>query len=171
MGDPVSKTDFRNAMARVCAPVNIITTNGPGGRGGFTATAMCSVTDEPPTILVCMNGKSAQTDLFLTNKRFCVNVLPVEHETLAGHFAGGEKDMEARYAAAEWTTLPSGTPALKDAIVYFDCEMESVLRVGTHNIMIGKVIGLGQRPGGSALLYFDRGYVHVPSREIGSFGG
>lgn len=171
MGEPVSKTNFRDAMARVCAPVNIITTNGPGGRGGFTATAMCSVTDEPPTILVCMNGRSAQTDLFLTNKRFCVNVLPVEHETLAGHFAGGEADMEARYAAASWTTLPSGSPALADALVYFDCEMESVLRVGTHNVMIGRVIDLGQRPGGSALLYLDRGYVQAQSREIGSFGG
>ena len=61
----VSKTEFRNAMARVCAPVNVITTNGPAGRGGFTATAMCSVTDEPPTLLVCMNSRSAQTGLFI----------------------------------------------------------------------------------------------------------
>ncbi|MGO8126666.1 flavin reductase, partial [Rhizobium ruizarguesonis] len=46
MDEAFSKTEFRNAMARVCAPVNFITTNGPAGRGGFTATAMCSVTDE-----------------------------------------------------------------------------------------------------------------------------
>lgn len=56
---PVSQAAFRDAMARVCAPVNVITTNGPAGRGGFTATAMCSVTDEPPTLLVCMNSRSA----------------------------------------------------------------------------------------------------------------
>ena len=33
----VSAVEFRNAMARVCAPVNVITSNGPAGRGGFTA--------------------------------------------------------------------------------------------------------------------------------------
>lgn len=171
MTDLVTKTEFRNAMARVCAPVNIITTSGPAGRGGFTATAMCSVTDEPPTVLVCMNGKSAQTDLFLANKRFCVNVLPHEHMALASHFAGATQDMDARYASAAWTTLTSGSPALDDAIVFFDCEIESILRVGSHNIMIGRVTELRQRPGGSALLYVDRSYVAVPSRELGSFGG
>ncbi len=71
----VSRLEFRDAMARVCAPVNIVTTDGPSGRGGFTATAMCSVSDDPPSLLVCMNERSAQTGLFLTNRRFCVNVL------------------------------------------------------------------------------------------------
>ena len=96
----VSRTEFRNAMARVCAPVNTVTINGPAGRGGITATAMCSVTDEPPTLLVCMNGRSAQAQLFPANKRFCVNVLTPEHRDLANLFAGGSADMGARYAAA-----------------------------------------------------------------------
>ena len=51
----VTRQDFRDAMARLGAAVNIITTGGPAGRGGFTASAVCSVTDEPPTLLVCMN--------------------------------------------------------------------------------------------------------------------
>jgi flavin reductase (DIM6/NTAB) family NADH-FMN oxidoreductase RutF len=112
MDTEISRTEFRNAMARVCAPVNVITTKGEAGRGGFTATAMCSVTDEPPTLLVCMNSRSAQTELFIENGRFCVNVLTQEHKTLAASFAGREADMEARYADAEWTDLPSGNQAL-----------------------------------------------------------
>lgn len=170
MQETVSKTEFRNAMARVCAPVNVITTNGPAGRGGFTATAMCSVTDEPPTLLVCMNGKSAQCDLFLENRRFCVNVLAHDHKNLAGYFAGQQADMSARYAAAEWVEMPSGSQALSDAIVSFDCELDEARLVGTHHILIGRVVGIRSRPDGNALLYFDRNYVHVPT-QLGSFGG
>ncbi|WP_137155640.1 flavin reductase [Rhizobium sp. FKL33] len=170
MEDTVSKTDFRDAMSRVCAPVNVITTNGPAGRGGFTATAMCSVTDEPPTLLVCMNGKSAQSGLFLENRRFCVNVLANDHQELAGYFAGKQADMSARYAAAHWVDMPSGSQALADAMVSFDCRLVEAKLVGTHNIFIGQVIGIRSRPDGEALLYFDRNYVRVPS-QVGSFGG
>ena len=157
-------------MARVCAPVNVITTDGPAGRGGFTATAMCSVTDEPPTLLICMNTKSAQTDLFIGNKLFCVNVLPLEHKELAASFAGAVADMKARYETAEWHVMKAGLPALRDAIVSFACETVDMHRVGTHNVLVGRVIDIRQRTDGSALLYFDRHYVHVPS-QVGSFGG
>lgn len=166
----VTKTEFRDAMARVCAPVNVITTNGPAGRGGFTATAMCSVTDEPPMLLVCMNSRSAQTQLFVENSRFCVNVLTGEHKDLASSFAGQQADMDARYAAAEWINLHSGNQALADAIVSFDCRLVEARLVGTHNIFIGEVVEIRTRKDGHALLYFDRNYVHVPT-QAGSFGG
>ncbi|WP_104667456.1 flavin reductase [Ensifer adhaerens] len=166
----VSKTEFRNAMARVCAPVNVITTNGPAGRGGFTATAMCSVTDEPPTLLVCMNRNSAQCGLFIDNRRFCVNVLSHDHRDLAGHFAGATQDMAARYAAADWVEMQSGSLAVKDAIVSLDCELSEARLLGTHHILIGRVVGIRSRNDGNALLYFDRNYVHVPT-QLGSFGG
>ena len=169
MATQISKTDFRDAMARVCAPVNIITTDGPAGRGGFTATAMCSVSDEPPTLLVCMNGRSTQAAMFLANRRFCVNVLTHEHSHLAGKFAGALADMAARYAAADWQTLPSGIPALSDAIVNLDCEIEDVHRVGTHHVMFGRVIDIRHGSGAAALLYLDRNYMQPTA--LGSFGG
>ena len=170
MDNMVSKTEFRNAIARVCAPVNVITTDGPAGRGGFTATAMCSVTDEPPTLLICMNSKSTQTEMFRTNGKFCVNVLPAEHKDLASVFAGSVADMNARFTAADWFSVKQGLPALRDAIVSFACEVIDIHRVGTHNVMVGQVFDIRQRLDGSALLYFDRHYVHVPS-QAGSFGG
>lgn len=166
----VSRTEFRDAMARVCAPVNVITTNGPAGRGGFTATAMCSVTDDPPSLLVCMNSNSAQTGLFLENRRFCVNVLAGDHKDLAGFFAGREADMSSRYAAAEWVELASGNQALADAMVSFDCYLKEARLVGTHNIMIGEVMEIRARRDGQALLYFDRSFVDVPTPAV-ALGG
>ncbi len=168
--EAVSKTEFRDAMARVCAPVNVITTKGPSGRGGFTATAMCSVTDEPPTLLVCMNSRSAQAAMFVENERFCVNVLTGEHRDLASSFAGSQQDMELRYASADWMDMPSGNQALSDAIVSFDCRLVEARLVGTHHIFIGEVVGIRSRKDGHALLYFDRNFVHVPTQS-GSFGG
>jgi flavin reductase len=170
MGEAVSRTEFRNAMARVCAPVNVITTNGPAGRGGFTATAMCSVTDDPPSVLVCMNSRSAQCPLFIENRRFCVNVLSHDHKELAAHFAGATADMAERYMAANWVEMASGNFALADAIVALDCELTDARLVGTHHVFIGRVDAIRRRPDGNALLYFDRNYVHVPT-QLGSFGG
>lgn len=170
MPDLVTKTEFRNAMARVCAPVTIISTDGPAGRGGFTATAMCSVSDDPPTLLVCMNGRSTQCDMFIANRHFCVNVLTHEHMHLAGKFAGNTQDMAERYAAASWVPMASGTPGLVDAIVNFDCEIDAVHRIGSHNVMFGQVRAVRERPDGNALLYVNRGYVHF-APQGGSFGG
>ncbi|MCB8836293.1 flavin reductase [Aurantimonas sp. VKM B-3413] len=171
MTDTVSKIEFRDAMARICTPVNIITTDGKAGRGGFTATAVCSVTDEPPTVLVCMNAGSAQVETFKANGRFCVNVLTNDHTGLASGFAGGIREMEERYAAAHWVTMDSGALALDDAIVSLDCETADIHRVGTHNVMIGRVtaLRLGAAKGPNPLLYMDRTYM-VPA-QAGSFGG
>ena len=69
---------FRNAMAHMSAAVNIITTDGEAGRCGITATAVCSVTDTPPTLMVCVNRNSAMNAVFKANGRLCVNVLSGE---------------------------------------------------------------------------------------------
>ena len=51
---------FREAMSRLGAAVHVITTDGPSGKTGFTATAVCSVSDAPPTLLVCLNRGAHQ---------------------------------------------------------------------------------------------------------------
>ncbi|MCY1299597.1 FMN reductase (NADH) RutF [compost metagenome] len=78
--------------------------------------------------------------------------------------------MAARYAAADWVEMQSGSFAVKDAIVSLDCELAEARLLGTHHILIGRVVGIRSRSDGNALLYFDRNYVHVPT-QLGSFGG
>ena len=70
-----NQQDFRSAMAHLSAAVNVVTSNGPGGRTGITVSADCSVTDSPPTVLVCVNQSSYTHDIFAKNGRVCVNVL------------------------------------------------------------------------------------------------
>lgn len=153
---PVTQDAFRQAMAKVCGSVNLITTSGEAGRGGFIATAMCSVTDDPPTLLVCMNQKSQQCDTFIRNGCFCVNVLREEDQELARVFSGRVAVMDDRYAAADWQVLNTGAPVLSSAIAACDCVLSDRYEIGTHHILIGHIVAHRVQDGGRSLLYFDR---------------
>ena len=97
----VSRQDFRDAMARLGAAVNIITTGGPAGRGGFTASAVCSVTDEPPTLLVCMNRNATAAPALKANGNVCVNVVAAGQQHADGHpAAGATRAVPGRLGAA-----------------------------------------------------------------------
>ena len=63
---------FRDAMSSLSAAVNVVTTEGEAGRCGITATAVCSVTDTPPSVMVCINANSAMNPVFQGNGRLCV---------------------------------------------------------------------------------------------------
>ena len=77
---PVEKQAYREAMARLGAAVNVITTDGPGGRAGFTASAVTSVTDTPPTLLVCANRANDSYPAMKENGVLCVNTLTPAQE-------------------------------------------------------------------------------------------
>ncbi len=81
------KQSFRDAMAQVGAAVNVITTDGPAGRAGFTASAVCSVTDTPPTLLVCLNRSASVWPTFRQHQALCVNTLAAGQESLSTSLA------------------------------------------------------------------------------------
>lgn len=154
-------SDFRNAMARLGGAVAIITTDGPSGRAGFTATAVCSVTDTPPTLLVCQNRTSYTHGFFTGNGTLCVNLLSAEQQALSGVFADRTLDDAARFARAGWTKLETGSPALDGALVTFDCEIEATQVVGTHAVFFCPVVAIRTATTGAGLIYFDRAYHHL----------
>ncbi|MDE1996609.1 MAG: flavin reductase, partial [Rhizobiaceae bacterium] len=116
------KSEFRNAMSRMASAVSIVTTNGPAGMAGFAATAVCSVTDSPPTLLVCLNRNASVHPAVTENGVVCVNVLSEGHKELSRLF-GGKTPVAERFAAADWSELSTGAPALEDALVSFDCRI------------------------------------------------
>lgn len=160
----VEKQDFRNAMSRLGAAVNIVTTDGPGGRAGFTASAVCSVTDTPPTLLVCLNRSASVWPAFSQNQVLCVNTLAAGHEALSNLF-GGKTPMEARFLTADWRTLATGAPILNGAVASFDCRISHTVSVGTHDIVFCEAQALVCSQQGSGLIWFDRDYHHLLRRE------
>ena len=157
---PLSKEAFREGMARLGAAVNIVTTDGPAGRAGFTASAVCGVTDSPPTLLVCLNRSSSVHDRFTDNEALCVNTLKPDHEQLSRLF-GGKTPMDERFAAAAWRVSRSGAPVLQDATVSFDCHISSRAEVGSHTVFFCEVLAIECHEVASALIYFDRAYHRV----------
>lgn len=159
-----SKADFRNAMARLGAAVNIITTDGPGGRAGFTASAVCSVSDEPPSLLVCLNRSASVYETFKTNGVLCVNVLGPGHQDISNLF-GGKTSMDERFACATWSQGSSGSPKLEDASVSFDCRLSQITEVGTHDILICEVISISVGEHAQSLIYFNREYHEIAAAK------
>lgn len=148
---------FRDAMARLGAAVNIITTDGEAGMAGFTASAVCSVTDSPPTLLVCLNRAASVWPIFSRNGQLCVNTLAAGHEPLSNLF-GGKTVMAERFTAARWSTGATGCPRLDGAVVSFDCRVSQTVSVGTHDILFCEVIDIARNDDTHGLVWFDRGY-------------
>jgi flavin reductase len=153
---------FRTGMSRLGAAVHVITTEGPAGKTGFTATAVCSVSDQPPTVLVCLNRKSDSAPPVLGNKVFCVNTLAFGEETIADTFAGrsGLKG-GARFGIGDWLTLETGSPVLASAVVAFDCRTIEVRAVASHWVIYGAVAAVRLGPTTEALVYHDRLYKRI----------
>ncbi|MFC0338354.1 flavin reductase [Kushneria avicenniae] len=164
----ISSTAFRDAMSHLAAAVNVVTTDGPGGRAGFTASAVCSVTDDPPTLLVCINRSASAYPAFADNATLCVNVLSAAHQEVSNTF-GGKTPMAMRFEHAEWTTRETGAPVLADALAHFECRVSQRLPVGTHEIMLCEIVSMATHDAPECLLYFNRQYHQLP-RAIASAG-
>lgn len=161
----IEATDFRNAMSLLTTAVNVITTTGEAGMHGFTASAVCSVTDTPPTLLVCMNQSSRSHVHFVENKILAVNVLSTQHEQLSNAFASSKLSSEDRFRLGDWSDLKTGSPILEDALVSFDCEIENIQQVGTHSIFLCRVTAVKQSNQEESLVYFNRAYHQVGQLE------
>ncbi len=159
---------FREGMSRLAGAVNLITTDGAAGRHGFTASAVCSVTDTPATLLVCMNRSVSARAAFEQNGALCVNVLCGLHEPLSGLFASRGASMDERFAAAEWRTGDTGAPILSDCAVAFDCAIDQIQEVGTHSVLFCRIVGVHLTDGvADTLVWSSRRYHRLPAQPQG----
>ncbi len=158
----LDRTMFREAMARMGAAVNIITTTGSGGDAGMTVSAVCSVTDDPATLLVCINRSSRQHETFKNSGIICINVLTHEHQELSPIFAGkGDLPMAERFTHGKWIRLATGAPALENAAASLDCKVSQRVDVGTHTVFFCEVQAIHLGPSSSGLVYHGRAYHQI----------
>lgn len=152
---------FIEAMSRVAATVNIVTTDGPAGRHGITVSAMSSVSadGDNPVILVCVNKQSRAAEPILRNGCFCVNILRDDQAHISDVFAGRQRDGGIdRFAGLRCERAPTGTPRFADALVSFDCKLLSAQTVGTHHVLFGAVEDVILNGIGAPLIYTNRAY-------------
>jgi flavin reductase len=158
----VDQKMFREGMSQLGAAVHVVTTDGPGGKAGFTATAVCSVSDAPPTLLVCLNRKSSSGPILQKNHVFCVNTLSGACEPVADVFAGRTGAVkDARFVTGTWSTLKTGAPVLDTAVAAFDCRIVEIRTMGSHNVIFGAVVDVRLNAANPALIYHNRAYKRV----------
>jgi len=156
--DAAVQKGFREAMSRLGAAVNIITTDGPAGRHGLTASAVCSVTDTPPTVLVCVKRAAGAHAALKAKGVLCDNILAGRHRNLSADFGNHGISVEQRFAGGSWRQLATGAPVLADAAANLDCRIASVAEVGTHSVFFCEVRGIATAPQPEGLIYFNRLY-------------
>ncbi|HEX2552370.1 MAG TPA: flavin reductase [Microvirga sp.] len=150
---------FRQGMSRVAGAVHVVTTDGPAGRAGFTATAVTPVTDSPASLLVCINAAGRSGRSLTANAVFCVNTLSADDVAVADTFAGRSAlEGRDRFAVGTWDTLLTGAPLLATSLVAFDCRLMDVRLVATHHVIIGEIVGIHLGETRPALVYQGRSY-------------
>ena len=163
----ISADDFKKGMRELAAAVNVITVAHDGKQDGLTATAACSVSAEPPQLLICVNKEAGGHDLIQASGKFALNIMARDQEDIAMRFAGMDgADRSERFGLGSWSELATGTPCLDDALVNFDCEVAQQITAGTHSIFIGHIVGC--RTGdnsGAPLLYGDGQFTGLATRE------
>lgn len=150
---------YRDAMSHYAGAVQVVTTAGAAGRRGLTLTAACSVSDNPPTLLICLQKMHEENLLFIKNGVFAVNTLAGSHQQLADAFSGRiGLTQDERFELAQWDIIDTGAPVLKGALAAFDGRVTSVQEHSTHHVLFGEVVGLRSNADEEALIYLNRRY-------------
>jgi flavin reductase len=145
-------------MSRAASGVTIVTTSGTSGRFGQTVSAMCSVSADPPTLLVCIKSTSVIVNAIREHRAFGVNLLRADQRRVADSFAGRSHwGVPYDFDSARWESLVTGVPLLIGAVGRFDCKLSTVLEVGSHSVMFGEVQAADSSQG-TPLLYARRSY-------------
>lgn len=145
---------FRQAMRRLAATVNLISLTDGDTPMGMAATAVCSVSMEPPSLLVCVNKSASLHGPLMAASHFGVNVLHKDQAETARIFA--DKSLQdMRFADAGWQQHPLGPPLLAHAQVGLICQRSEMLAFATHTIVIGSVVDVAVRDDINPLLYLD----------------
>ncbi len=142
-------------MARVPAPVTVVTAPRVDEPAGATASAVASLSLDPPLMLVCLDHRSRTLGALRAGGRFAVNVLSADSETEARTFATTAPHAEKWQGVA--ATERSGVPVLDDALVWVVCELRDLLDGGDHTIVTGTVLELGTSEG-DPLIFHDGEY-------------
>jgi flavin reductase (NADH)/flavin reductase len=141
VADPDVVRRFLDAMSALAATVTVISATSPSGeRTGMTATAVCSLSNDPASLVACVNRSSSLARALTTTGWFTVNLLSDEQTGVAADFAGRTGLAgDERFRDELWTTHPTGAPVLRDAVASCVCHVSASMQQSTHLVVIGSV--------------------------------
>jgi flavin reductase (DIM6/NTAB) family NADH-FMN oxidoreductase RutF len=154
----VATTDtelFREVFGHFATGVAVITSARPGGAGGMTANALCSLSLDPLLVLVCFQQEARTLPIVRDSGRFGVNVLGSDQEHVAGVFASKVPEDEKLDSVEH--VFEYGVPVITGALAWAACDLRDLIAGGDHTIAIGEVIAMGHGTG-EPLIWYRGGY-------------
>lgn len=157
----IDPLDFRRALSRFTTGVTVVAVEHEGTISGFTANAFCSVSLDPPLILVCVGNHNATLAPLMASGRFSVNILTNDQIAIARCFASKNPEKIERFCGAPHHVESTGAPVLDDSLAWLDCQVYASYPGGDHQIVVGEVIALASGEA-SPLLYVNGHYDSLP---------
>lgn len=154
----VSQDEFRSVLGRFPSGVTVVTTKAADGSDqGMTVSAFCSLSLEPPLVLICIEKTASVHEALTRAPGFVVNVLSAKQEQIARRFSIVDID---RFEGVGFSRSVSGIAVLDDALAVIECNSSAQLDGGDHTIVVGEVEA-GRAETGSPLLYYRGGYAQL----------
>ncbi len=133
----IKKDEFKEALSLFASGVTIVTTKDTDGNlHGLTVSAFCSLSLDPPLILVCIDKNTGSHHAFEESGGFIVNVLKENQAHLSAHFASPIKN---KFAEIDFTSNEKNFPVLNDVLVNLECILKNSLDGGDHTIFVGQI--------------------------------
>ncbi len=139
----IEKDFFRKVMGHFATGVTVVTTNNKGEMGGLTVNAFCSVSLNPPLVLVCIDLHSSALPQVRESGVFAVNMLTEQQEELSRCFATQNKERFEYFCHASHYTVATGAPVLADVLAFVDARVVAEYPGGDHIIFLGQVAAIG----------------------------
>lgn len=130
---------FKLGMRRLASGVTLITTVIGEQRHGLVATAVSSLSADPPSLLACVNRSASAHAPIRTSGIFCVNVLSAAQKDHAARFSSS-RERDQRFQDGDWRVMKTGAPALEGSLASFDCELRQLYEYESHTIFIGEIV-------------------------------
>lgn len=156
--------EFQRLFQMQVSTVTVITAQHEGVRAGLTATAVCSLQDNPPSLVVSVNRKANAYRLITESRRFAVNLLSDDQEVVANRFArhaASLNEAAEKFEAGTWASSTEGLPVLEGAVATAECVLAQVIELTTHAILIGHIVTTHHADGAMPLLYGNRQYASL----------
>lgn len=143
---------LRNAMRQLASGVSVVTAVYQGKLHAMTATAVCSVSLDPPLILVCVSRRSRFHDAISEAESWCVSLLATSQESVARHFSNGGRDLDTQFDRVDHRPAPyGGAPVLAAALTWLECSTYARYDGGDHLIVVGQLRAAGGPPAEEAV--------------------
>lgn len=149
---------FKQAMRRLAAGVSVITACENGAARGIAATAVTSLTVDPPAMILCVNRSASIHPALAIGAPICINLLHRQHQDISGAF-GGLIPCANKFDHGEWQDDARGIPYLADAQANIFASVDQMTPYGSHSIIIARVIEVRNRADIAPLIFQDGGYL------------